>query len=413
MTDFSVDEEIEDISAALLTFIDREVVPLEEANSDLLLNERNRYQEDGTFAPAVRDLRQQVRMMSAEAGFYTLFGAEELGGAGLGAQAAAHIQEELNRHVGPGRTLVTDVVMPSPFTNGLTPILNHVSRDVLDELLPGIASGETNLCFGLSEPDAGSDVFSMKTRAVRDGDDWILNGTKQWITNAPYADHAMIFAVTDPEAAARRDGSGFTGFFVDCTAPGFEVTSTIPVMGHLGGEVGIIALDDVRVPNSHVIGEVDAGLKVAMLGVGTGRMSMAASCVGLARWALERSVEYARERTAFGTPIAEHQAVQFMLADMSIDIYAAKNMVRHCAWMIENSTRTPTRQLSSVKAFSTEMLFRTMDSAIQVHGAMGLTNELRIEEGLRFARTMRIPDGTGEIQRRTIARKLLKGDLAI
>lgn len=412
MADFSVDEEIKDISSSLLTFIDREVVPLEEEHSDLLLNERHRYQEDGTYAPKVRELRQQVRRASAEAGFYTLFGSEELGGAGLGAQAVAHIQEELNRHVGPGRTLVTDVVMPSPFTNGLTPILDHVPAAVLDEHLAGIAAGEVNLCFGLSEPDAGSDVFSMKTRAVRDGDDWILNGTKQWITNAPYADHAMIFAVTDPEAVARRDGSGFTGFFVDCSAPGYEVTSAIPVMGHLGGEVGIIALDDVRVPGSHVIGEVDKGLSVAMMGVGTGRMSMAASCVGLARWALERSVAYAHERKTFGQPIGEHQAVQLMLADMSMDIYAAKSMVRHCAWLIEQSAALPTRQVSSVKAFSTEMLFRTMDRAIQVHGAMGLTNELRIEEGFRFARTMRIPDGTGEIQRRTIARKLLKGDLA-
>jgi acyl-CoA dehydrogenase len=413
MPDLTVDDDVRDITAALLSFVDREVVPLEEAHRDLLVDERQRYLPDGRFAPEVLGLRRQVRMRSAEAEFYTLLGASELGGAGLGPQGAVHIQESLNRHVGPGRTLVTDVVLPSPFTNGLSPILRFLDPGTLEGYLPGIASGATTLCFGLSEPDAGSDVFSMKTRAARSDGGWVLNGSKQWITNAPYADYAMVFAVTDPEAVARRDGSGITGFFVDTRTPGFEVTSVIPVMGHLGGEVGIISLSDVHVPEDHVIGEVDRGMQVAMLGVGTGRMSLASSCVGLARWALERSVEYARERVTFGKPIAEHQAIQFHLADMAMDIYAAKSMVRHCAWSVETSDRLPVRQVSSVKAFSTEMLYRVMDHAVQVHGAMGLTNELRLEEGLRFARVMRIPDGTGEIQRRSIARRLLAGDLDI
>lgn len=416
MNDIEVSQEIQDLTAALLSFVDREVVRVEQENRELVENERNRYLPNGRFHPDVLALRRQIRMRSAEAGFYTLFGATELGGSGLGPTAAVHVQESLNRHVGPGRTLVSDVVLPSPFTNGLTPVLKYLAPEVRDGYLVDIASGAKTLCFGLSEPDAGSDVFAMRSRAVRTGDEWVLNGTKQWITNSPYADYAMVFAVTDPDAVAERRGEGITGFFVDTTSPGFEVTSVIPIMGHLGSEIGIISLNDVRVPADHVIGEVGRGMQVAMLGVGTGRMSMAASCVGLARWALEKSIEYAKQRVTFGKPISEHQAIQMHLAEMAMDIYAGKSMVRDCAQRVEGvegTAKMPLRQLSSVKAYTTEMLFRVMDRAVQVHGAMGLTNELGLEEGLRFARVLRIPDGTGEIQRRTIARQLLAGDTEI
>jgi len=145
-----------------------------------------------------------------------------------------------------------------------------------------------------------------------------------------------------------------------------------------------------------------------MDGVNAGRMGMAATCLGLARWALDQAVDYAKVRKTSGVPIAEHQAVQFMLAECAMDIYAAKSMIQNCAWRIDQG-QAATAQVSMVKAFSTEMLGRVMDRSIQVHGAMGLTNELRIEEGYRFARVMRIPDGTAEIQRRTIARQLLTG----
>jgi acyl-CoA dehydrogenase len=245
----------------------------------------------------------------------------------------------------------------------------------------------------------------MRTRAVRDGDEWVLTGTKQWITNSPYADYAMVFALTDPEAAARHKG-GVTGFFVDTRAPGFSVPRIINTMGHLGGDTGVIVLDGVRVRDDHRLGEVGRGLAVAMDGVNAGRLGMAASCLGLARWALDQAVDYAKLRKTFGVPIAEHQAIQLMLADSAMDIYAAKTMIQNCAWRLD-SGRAATAQVSMVKAFSTEMLGRVMDRSIQIHGGMGLTNELRLEEGYRFARVMRIPDGTGEIQRRTIARQLL------
>lgn len=405
--DFTIEPDTEAIAEAVLRFVEREVLPLQQRHHDLLGSERSLFDASGRYVPEVLALRQQVRKRSAELGFYTLFGDEKLGGGGQGAQVMAHVQEVLNHRVGPAQPLVQMVVLPSPFTNGLSPVLRHLKPDIFAHYRDGIASGDKTLCFGLSEPDAGSDVFGMRTRAVRDGDEWVLTGTKQWITNSPYADYAMVFALTDPEAAARHKG-GVTGFFVDTRAPGFSVPRIINTMGHLGGDTGVIVLDGVRVRDDHRLGEVGRGLAVAMDGVNAGRMGMAASCLGLARWALDQAVDYAKVRKTFGVPIAEHQAIQLMLADSAMDIYAAKTMIQNCAWRLD-SGRAATAQVSMVKAFSTEMLGRVMDRSIQIHGGMGLTNELRLEEGYRFARVMRIPDGTGEIQRRTIARQLLAG----
>ncbi|WP_144730830.1 acyl-CoA dehydrogenase family protein [Extensimonas perlucida] len=405
--DFTIDSDTQAIAEALLRFVEREVLPLEEQHRELLGSERTMFDARGRYVPEVLALRRQVRMRSAELGFYNLFGAESLGGGGQGALAMAHIQEALNHRVGPAHPLVQTVVISSPFTNGLSPVLRYLKPEVFALYGAGIASGEKTLCFGLSEPDAGSDVFGMKTRAVRDGDEWVITGTKQWITNSPYADYAMVFALTDPEAAARHKG-GVTGFFVDTRAPGFAVPRVINTMGHLGGDTGVIVLEGVRVRDDHRLGEVGRGLQVAMDGVNTGRMGMAASCLGLARWALDQATEYAKVRKTFGVPIAEHQAIQFMLAESAMDIYAAKNMIQNCAWRLDTG-RNATAQVSMVKAFSTEMLGRVMDRSIQIHGGMGLTNELRLEEGYRYARVMRIPDGTAEIQRRTIARQLLGG----
>ncbi len=406
--DFTLPSEWVAFGDALIRFNDREVEPLEKEHAALLHNERNLYTEDGRYAPAVTELRRQVRRLSAEAGFYTALSDESLGGGGLGAQAAVYIQERLNAHVGPSRHLIQTVVLPSPFTNGLTPVLKHLDPAVLEQYHDDIASGEKTLCFGLSEPDAGSDVFGMRTRAVRDGDDWLITGTKQWITNAPYADYAMIFAVTDEEKA-RAGRGGITGFFLPTDTPGFAVPSVIPTMGHLGADIGIVTLDQVRVSDSHRLGPVDRGLSVALDGVNAGRVGMAAACLGLARWALDQALEYSKVRKTFGKPIAEHQMVQVMLAECAMDIYASKTMIQHCAWLIDQG-QPATKEVSIIKASATEMLCRVMDRCMQVHGGMGLTNELRLEEGFRYARTMRIPDGTSEIQRRTIAKRLLDGD---
>lgn len=407
--DFSIPEEIVAVGDALIKFIDREVVPIEDANRELLSSERSIFNADGRYCDAVLELRRKIRMRSAEAGFYSLFGPASIGGEEMGAVAAVTIQAMLHEHIGPGRHLVHPVVLPSPFTNGLTPLLTHLEPSVFEIYREKIAAGETTLCFGLSEPDAGSDVYNMKTRAVRDGDHWVISGTKQWISNSPYADYAMVFAITDAEACKRRSG-GVTGFFVDTRAPGFKVPRVISILGHLGSDIGVITLDGVRVRHDHMLGAEGRGLSVAIRGVNVGRVGMAGQCVGLARWALKQAVEYSKQRQTFGKPISGHQAVQFMLADCAIDIYAARNMVQNCAWRIDQQLSVE-GEISMVKAFSTEMLNRVMDQCIQIHGGMGLANELRLEEGYRWARSMRIPDGTTEMQKRTIARKLLNGDI--
>lgn len=407
--DFRISDETQEIINALKQFIEKEVIPLEEANRDLLFNERNYYLEDGRRSPKVEELRKSVRMKSAEAGFYTMFGDEELGGDQLGPVTSLLVQEAINKHY-PNRKLIEAVIIPSPFTNGLTPVLKGLQPALKEKYLPKIASGEETLCFGLTEPDAGSDVWGIKTTAVRNGDEWVINGTKQWISNAPYASYCMLFAVTNPELHAQRKG-GISCFFVDTKSEGFTVDSVIPVMGSLGGDVGIISIDNLRVPHEHVIGEVDNGFTKAIHGINNGRLGMSGKCIGSAQWALKKAVEYAQIRKTFGKPIGEHQMIQNMLAEAAMDIYAARNMALHCAWKIENSKRTPAKEISMVKAYCTEMMGRVYDKAIQIHGGMGISNELELEEGYRMARLLRIPDGTSEIHRRTVAKALLKGDL--
>ena len=407
--DFLVPEEVTALGDAVIKFIDREVLPIELANRELLASERTIFNADGRYCDEVLALRRKIRMRSAELGFYSLFAPSSLGGAGMGAVAAITIQSMLHEHIGPGRHLIHPVVLPSPFSNGLSPVLENLDPTVFALYRDKIASGDKMLCFALSEPDAGSDVYGMKTRAIRDGDDWVITGTKQWISNSPYADYAMVFAITDPELCKQRAG-GITGFLVDVKTPGFSVPRVISVMGHLGSDIGVVSLDGVRVRDDHRLGAVGKGLSVAIRGVNNGRVGLASQSVGLAKWALKQAVEYTKQRKAFGRPIAEHQAIQFMLAECAIDIYASRSMVQNCAWRIDQQLSVE-GEISMVKAHSTEMVNRVMDRCIQMHGAMGLTNELRLEEGYRQARAMRIPDGTTEMQKRTIAKRVLSGDL--
>jgi acyl-CoA dehydrogenase len=312
---------------------------------------------------------------------------------------------------GPGRHLIHHVVVPSPFTNGLSPLLRHLQPAAQETYLPAIASGENTLCFALSEPDAGSDAKAIKTSAKRDGGDWLISGTKQWITNSPYADHAMVFARTETEPDDGAKG-GITAFFIDTSTPGFSVTSVIPMMGQTGGDTGIVSLEEVRVPDRNRMGEVGRGLQVAMEGINTGRLGMAATCVGYAKWGLAQATEYAKTRRTFGRTLGEHQAIQIHLADTAMDIYAAESMLFSCASSVERGL--PSRgEVAMIKCFATEMLTRCMHRCMQIHGAMGLTNEVRLEAGYRFARTMQIPDGTAEIQRRTVALELLNDRLSL
>jgi acyl-CoA dehydrogenase len=410
MVDFTAPQEVVDAISSIERFIEQEIEPLKKKYHHWLENERNFYDENGLYAKEIQEAMREVRMRSAKAGFYNMFGPPELGGMGdvFGPVAIAFIYEALMKKYGLD-PLVMEIFPGGLFTGGLTPVLLGLHPEVKEEILPGVASGETLLCFGLSEPDAGSDVWNIKTSAVKDGDYWVINGTKQWISYAPYAQYAMIFAVTDPELVKQRKG-GITCFLVPFDGKTCVTTSVIPILGHLGGRIGIISLENARVHEKYIIGDLHQGFGKALHGVDLGRIVMAATCVGVAQWALNKAIDYANERKTFGVTIGNHQAIQMMLADCAIEIYAARNMLLHCAWKMENQEKLPVKEISMVKAYSTEMAQRVIDRCMQIHGGMGLTNELKLEKAWRWARSQRVPDGTTEIQKRTIARRLLGGD---
>lgn len=407
MVDFTVPEEIALTIDGLRAFIAREVVPLEEAHRDLLENPHAAYGPDGRLVPQIQELRRQVRTAAARAGYYNLFTPADLGGAGQGPLALFLVWEALYHHAGPGRLLPYEAV--AHWVTGAGPILRGLTAVARAEVLPGLLSGEKTSCFALSEPDAGSDVWAMKTRAVRDGDAWLLTGTKQWISYSPYAAHAVVFAVTDPERLARREG-GISCFLVDTDWPGFSLDSVIRLFGHAGGNEAVLSFQELRVPAHRLIGAEGEGFRLALAGVNTGRLYNCARAVGLGRWALERATAYAKQRVAFGHPIAEYQGVQWLLAESAMELYAARMMGLNCAWRLEQG-EPAIKETAMIKAFATEAGFRTLDRCMQVFGGLGLTNELKLFDGWHQLRIVRIADGSAEIMRRTIAQRLLKGDL--
>jgi acyl-CoA dehydrogenase len=251
----------------------------------------------------------------------------------------------------------------------------------------------------------------MRTRAEPSGSGWRISGTKQWITNGPYADYAVVFAVTDAAAVGARRG-GVTAFLVATDAPGFQVDSVIRMYGHGGGDEAIISLSDVEVGAESVLGEVGAGFRLALSGVSTGRLYNSARSVGLARWALERAVAYANDRVTFGRPIMDNQAVSFPLAESSTDLWAARLMGIACARRLDRGEPART-ELAMTKSFSTEMAVRVLDRAMQVHGAMGFTNETGLSEAWQQVRRICVADGSSEIMRRQIAKAIAAGQVVL
>lgn len=413
MSDTAAEEAAEhkEIIDALFGFVDKAVAPIEQEHADLLADDRRVFDDRGLMTPEYQEINKRVRELSADAGFYSLYGAEELGGGNLSASGIVAVQEAMHHRYGPDRTVVHESVIPSPFTNGLSPLLLKLDEGLLAERIDAIRDGSATLCFALSEPDAGSDVFNVKTKATPVDGGWVINGQKQWISNAAHAAHAFVFAVTDPEAFKARKG-GITCFFVDTDADGFSVDTGIPMMGDRGSNATIISLTDVHVTPRQIVGVEGEAFKLALGGIGRGRLTMSATCIGLARWALDMSLDYAKTRKTFGKTIGDHQLIQAKLAEMAMEIYLCKSAVLRTAQMVDEG-KPSIKETSIVKARCTEMVGKVLDEAIQIHGGLGLTNELGLEAGYRFARMLRIPDGTSEIQRRTIAKRLLAGETAL
>lgn len=404
MTDFTVPEETRLLLDGIRSFVHAEVDTREQALREEFLHP---YDHDGRYVAPILAAKREIRMASSAAGYYQMFLPEEAGGAGADFTTYYYAWEGLFHEVGPARPLPFAVI--AHWAMGPSPLHRHLQSSVREQFIEPLITGEESSCFALSEPDAGSDVWNMSTRAVRDGDVWRISGAKQWISNSPYAEKGIVFAVTDPERADARTG-GVTAFVFETNKPGFNVDSVIRLFGHEGGEEGILSFDNLEVPDSYRLSPVDEGFPLALEGVNYGRLYNGARSVGLARWAIERSVEYSKQRETFGKPISEHQAIQLLLAECAIETYAARCMGLHAAWKVDQGDRA-LKELSMMKAYSTEACFRVYDRAIQVHGGMGLTNETRLHGGLHESRIIRIADGTQEILRRTIARQLLRGDL--
>jgi alkylation response protein AidB-like acyl-CoA dehydrogenase len=379
--DFSLSPEERQIRDTVRSFIEKEVMPLE---PDVLRNERAG--RPGVDPAVHRELRQKARKM----GFWGINTPEEYGGAALGPVMSAIIAMET------GRTFV-------PFTfGGSADNILYAGNDEQKKryLLPTI-EGERRSCFAITEPGAGSDARNIKTRAVKDGAEWVINGEKTFITGGNEADFVMVFAVTDPEKGAN---GGVTCFLVDRDM-GWK-SEPIPTMGQWGPAA--LVFQDVRVPESNILGELGLGFNLAMQWIGQGRYMIPARAIGACERLLGMAIDYAKIRKSMGQPIGDYQAIQWMIADSQVEIESAKWLTLYAAWQVQQG-RDARHSSSIAKLHGATIANQVVDRVMQIHGGMGYTKELPIERWYRELRLLRIYEGTDEIQRRTIARNLLRG----
>jgi alkylation response protein AidB-like acyl-CoA dehydrogenase len=323
---------------------------------------------------------------------------EEYGGAGMDAVSAAIAIEELGWGCGS-----TALAIAAHNGLGTAPIVQFGTPEQKERFLPSVASGRGGLAaFVMTEPVAGSDLQGITTRAERQADDWMITGAKAWCTNASLAEYIIILARTDPAAGSRS----FSMFIVPANTPGMLISPAEKKMGLMGSPTHAITFEGAHIPASLLLGEVGRGLRQTLAVLDGGRISIGAISVGLAQSAFEAGLAYAKERHTFGKPIAEHQAIQWMLADAATEINAARLMIYQAAWLKEQG-RTYSRQAAMAKLFATEMAERVCRNAIQIHGGYGYSREYPVELTYRDARLMTIGEGTSEVQRLVIARSLI------
>ena len=322
---------------------------------------------------------------------------EELGGVGLPVVAACVGVEELSR----GCSGITTSIISNDLA--LNPILLGGSDDQRREWLGQCSDGFKLMAFCLSEPGAGSDVAGLQLHAEKDGDDYILNGTKAWITNGGYADIYTVFATLDRSARHK----GMCAFVIPKGTPGLTPGRKEDKMGQRASNTTLVHFDNVRVPASQRLGAEGEGFKIAMATLDRARPQVAALAVGIARRALEESLAYAADRKAFGQPIGEFQAVQFMLADMAKGIEASRLLTMQSAWLLDEGRRAA-KQSAMAKCFATDVAMEATTDAVQIFGGNGYTKEYPVEKLMRDAKLMQIYEGTNQIQRVVIARELAK-----
>ncbi|RLF34995.1 MAG: acyl-CoA dehydrogenase [Thermoplasmata archaeon] len=345
---------------------------------------------------------EEIVQKMRELGLFGLSIPEEYGGLGLGTLGECLVYEELSKANACFRSRIGT-------NNGIGSmgILYDGTEEQKQKYLPRIASGEWTACFALSEPEAGSDAANVQTTAIRDGSYLVVNGLKHFITNGDIADVATVITVTDKEKRAR---GGITALVIEKGTPGFYVGTIERKMGLRGSHTAELIFDNCRVPLENVIGGqpmIGQGFKTAMRVLDKGRLTMGACALGAAERLLQMCVAYSKERIQFGRPIARFQSVQNMLADMATEIYAARQMLYHAAWLRDQRKRV-VKEASMVKLFCTEMACRVADKAVQIFGGMGYMKDLPVERFYRDLRLYRIFEGTSEIQRLVIARELTR-----
>jgi len=323
---------------------------------------------------------------------------EEHGGAGSDAVSYAVAMEEICRACAS-----TGVIMSVNNSLVCDPLLKYGDARQKKEYLTPLASGQKLGCFGLTEPASGSDASHMETVAEEQGDNFVINGAKNWITNGPHADLIVLFAAHDRSAGAK----GTTAFIIEKGTPGFTLNPRDHKLGIHAAHSCTVFFENVKVPKANVIGEKGMGFKVAMSTLDGGRIGIAAQALGIARAALEKAAAYAKERKAFGEPIANKQAIQFMLADMATELDAARLLTLRAAAMKDQGVRH-TSQSAMAKLFASETAHRVTHKALQIHGGYGYSTEYDVERHSRDARITEIYEGTSEIQRIVIAANMLK-----
>ncbi len=376
MIDFELTDEQRLIRDTARDFTDNEIVPVARENDR---NERF----DTELVKKIADM-----------GFLGAIVSEEYGGRGLDYLTYGLIVEEIGRGDSSARTVVS--VQTSLVCSAIE---RWGSEEQKQEWLPKLCSGEALGCFGLTEPDTGSDAANQKTRATKVDGGWSISGQKQFISMGNYAQLALIFAQTDPEQGHR----GLACFLVPTGADGFSASEIHGKLGLRASDTAELSLDAVQVPEEAMLGEVGDGFKVAMSSLDSGRYSVAAGCVGISQGCVNASVEYSKQRRQFDRPIAAFQLVQEMLADMIVDTEAARGLVLRAGWLKDNG-KPSTMETSIAKLFATEAAVRNANLAIQVHGGSGYVDDYPVERYLRDARVTTLYEGTSQIQKLIIGR---------
>lgn len=383
--DFELAEEHRLLQDLVARFVRENLIPLEQK-----VLERDAM---GQGAYLSHEERDRIDAVSREMGLWGLDAPEDVGGADLPAVAMIGVNIEI------GKTCVPYHLPPD--SPNLRMLMATVNEDQRERYLAPYVQKGTVSAIGISEPGAGADPAAMITRAVREGDEWVINGRKIWISRAQEADFTILMAVTDKQKGAR---GGISAFLVDRGTPGFNVLRRIPMLG--GQFTYEVALENCRVPAGNLLGTEGQGFAPMQVRLSTRRLQMASWSIGMAQRALDMMLDYAPQRVVFGEPLANRQAIQWWIADAYTRIKAATLMTYETAWKLDRKADVRT-EISAVKAYATEMAYEVIDHAMQLYGAMGVTKELPLSLMSGHLRTMRIYDGPTEVHKWVVARNLL------